>query len=56
MYLLLLSLKILDVVWQVHTNICDKVELPSGNVMYRDVRKLKEKTADAGRRISSAHE
>lgn len=32
------------------------VELPSGNDAYRDVRKLEEKTADAGRRISSAHE
>lgn len=55
-YLSLLSLKVLDVVWQVHKNICDKVELPSGYVTYRDVRKLKERTADAGRRVSSAHE
>lgn len=35
---------------------CDEVELPSGNDTYRDVRKLEEKTADAGRRISNAHE
>lgn len=48
-----LSLKILDVVWQVHKNICDKVELLSGNVTYRDIRKLKEKTEDAGKRIST---
>lgn len=33
-------------VWQVHKSICDKVELLSGNVTHRDVRELKEKTAE----------
>lgn len=31
---------------QVHKNICDKVELLSGNVTYRDVRKLEKKNAE----------